>query len=84
MIAAKHQQKLFLFFMTLLMSPSLSVVLFLLEGGVNFAEPGTAIAAWYPRFLKIYVAVLPAVIIISPIAKKLTTALVARPQGAAG
>ncbi len=84
MIAAKHHQKLFLFFMTLLMSLSLSVVFFLLEGSVDFAEPGAATAAWFPRFLKVYVAVLPAVIIISPIAKKLTTALVAKPKSAAG
>tara|TARA_R110002124_G_scaffold1797_17_gene11549 strand:- start:9906 stop:10154 length:249 start_codon:yes stop_codon:yes gene_type:complete len=82
MIPAKHQQVLFLFNMTLMMSLTLSAVFFVLEGKPASMELGQAAATWFQRFLKVYVAVVPAVVVISPLAKKLTMALIIKPSGA--
>tara|TARA_R110002020_G_scaffold47707_23_gene135880 strand:- start:349 stop:597 length:249 start_codon:yes stop_codon:yes gene_type:complete len=82
MIPAKHQQVLFLFNMTLMMSLTLSAVFFVLEGKPASMELGQAAVTWFQRFLKVYVAVVPAVVVISPLAKKLTMALIIKPSGA--
>ncbi|MFC6487284.1 hypothetical protein [Nitratireductor sp. GCM10026969] len=82
MIAAKHQQTLFLIIMTLMMSLTLSAFFFVLEGKLASMELGEAVVTWFPRFLKVYVAVVLAVIVISPLAKKLTMALITKPESA--
>ena len=82
MIPAKHQQYLFLFIMTLMMSLTLSAIFFVLEGKLASMELGEAVVTWFQRFLKVYVAVVPAVLVISPLAKNLTMALITKPRGA--
>lgn len=66
----KLEQLVFLFFMTFLMGLVLSFTLQLRDTG--FAGFSGFVQAWLWRFLETYVIVLPLVLILSPVARRLT------------
>ena len=81
MIPARHQQLVFVFFMTLLMGLVLSFVFELQEAGYTIGNAATFLTAWLSRFLNTYIVVLPVVVLINPIAAGLSALVVARPTG---
>lgn len=78
MIPARHQQLAFVFFMTLLMGLVLSFVFEAQAGVYGFNESRDFVASWLQRFFGTYVIVLPVVVVVNPIAKWLTSLVVAK------
>ena len=86
MIPAKYQQLVFVFFMTLLMGLVLSLIFQLQASGYRVENAMNFVGAWLRRFLGTYAIVLPAVVLINPVAGRLSKLVVAKsapePDGA--
>jgi len=80
MIPARHQQLVFVFFMTLLMGLVLSFVFEVQAGNHGIEDAGGFVASWLQRFLGTYVIVLPVVVVVNPIAKRLAAAVTVKPD----
>lgn len=79
MIPAKHSQLVFIFFMTLLMGLTLSLVFELQASNFRVPDPLAFIGSWLRRFVGTYVIVLPVVVVINPIAGMLSKLVIAKP-----
>jgi len=79
MIPAKYGQLVFVFFMTLLMGLVLSLVFELQASDFRVPEADAFVRAWLRRFLGTYIIVLPVVVVINPVAARLSKLLVAKP-----
>ena len=78
-LPARWRTGVFIFFMTLMMGLVLSAIMTLQADG--FGE--WFIVAWLERFAKTYVLVVPTVLVVSPIANRLTDAIVEAPNDTA-
>ena len=78
MIPARYQQQVFVFFMTLLMGLVLSFVFELQAGNYQVQNAATFLSAWLLRFLGTYIIVLPVVVLVNPVAARLSALVVAQ------
>jgi len=75
-LPARFQDWVFVFFMTLLMGLCISGMTTAMQTGV-----GTDfVARWLSAFLRTYIIVVPTVLVVTPLAKRLTGALVDVPS----
>lgn len=72
MIPARHRDLVFVFIMTIMMGLSISGIMTAWNGWA-----GSFVLAWLTAFGKTYVIVVPTVLVVMPIAKRLTAAIVA-------
>lgn len=72
-IPRRHAQNVFIFFMTLMMSASISAVMTATAGLEDFA------ARWAGAFLRAYSIVVPTVLVVAPIARRLTELVLEAP-----
>lgn len=70
MIPARYEQLVLLFFMTFLMGLILSFAFQVQETGI--APAPAFLAGWLRRFMQTYIMVVPLVLVVSPLAKRLT------------
>jgi hypothetical protein len=84
MIPAKYSQLVFVFFMTLMMGLVLSLVFELQASDFRVPELGAFVGAWLRRFLGTYVIVLPVVVVLNPIAGRLSKLVIAKPPADGG
>ena len=80
MIPARYQRLVFVFFMTLLMGVVLSLVFEFQGSGYRVDDVGGFAGRWLRRFLGTYIVVLPVVVLVSPIATRLSDLVVAKPH----
>jgi hypothetical protein len=71
MIPAKYGQLVQIFFMTFLMGLLLSFLFQFQETGI--AEASAFVSAWLGRFARTYVIVVPIVLVVAPLARRLTS-----------
>lgn len=76
MIPARYSDWVFVFFMTLCMGLALSFFIELFEEGPSLRAFGQFLVAWLRRFLGTYVLVVPTVIVVTPLARRITALLV--------
>ncbi len=72
-IPRRHAQNVFIFFMTLMMSASISAVMTATAGLDDFA------ARWIAAFVRAYSIVVPTVLVVAPIARRLTELVLEAP-----
>lgn len=77
MVPARFRDQVFMFFMTLLMGLSISAIMTWWNGGWQ----GPFVFAWLRGFARTYVVIVPTVLVVMPIAKRLTATVVAPPPG---
>ncbi len=77
MIPARYRDLVFIFVMTILMGLSISGVMTLWNGWT-----GRFVVVWLTAFAKTYVIVVPTVLIVMPIARRITAVLVAESTAA--
>lgn len=73
-LARRHAQNVFVFFMTLMMSVVISGVMTASGGLDDFP------ARWLSAFLRAYMIVVPAVLVVAPLARRLTELVVEPPR----
>jgi len=78
-IPARFQQWVFVFFMTLLMGLVLSLIFELQGSGYRIENALGFLSGWLRRFLGTYVIVLPVVLVINPVAGRLSRLVIAEP-----
>ena len=74
MIPARHRDLVFMFLMTILMGLSISGLMTAWNGW-----DGPFVAAWLTAFARTYVIVVPTVLLVMPVARRLTSLLVDEP-----
>lgn len=72
-IPRRHAQNVFIFFMTLMMSASISAVMTATAGLEDF------VVRWLTAFLRAYAIVVPTVLVVAPIARRLTELVLEAP-----
>lgn len=72
----RHAQNVFVFFMTLMMSAAISGVMTATAGLDDF------VARWFTAFLRAYTIVVPTVLVVAPIARRLTELVIEAPPRA--
>lgn len=75
MIPARHRDLVFMFVMTILMGLSISGIMTAWNGW-----EGSFLAAWLTAFARTYVIVVPTVLLVMPVARRLTSLIVEDPE----